>query len=924
MSTTSSTVRQSKLRLLANINGGVSILLGATTIVAWYLHLSNYLRWTTQSSPLHFNSALVFLFVGITHFCLDRSHRKTLGTILALAVAAIATYTLMEYIVSPYFLIDEVFIVDHLTPRALAPGRISPNSSVCSILIAVALLVRLHMNPSAMRSVALEVIGSLVFAFGMAALLGYVSGIAAAYSWGNLTHMPLQSALGFAVIGKVTTLSGWLSDPRASTHGPASLSVPALLSVLAFSLALSQALVVESQSNKLRGIAALADDISDATEYWAGRIDARLKALGRFGLKRPDVVASFPEFMAENNPEILGLWAFDNHDGLRQIYHISGDPDADRHDSELFNAAISALLLNHPNATNKERTSQPFRDHHGRWNILYLFTLPESSDFKDVQMIANLDMSYFFATVMKRFLPVGFFATVSFNGQDIFVSGKDDDNKPSQSVEWKQFPDETIQFLSIAGKVHIAPSVQWSVSRNSYLPAITLLAGILITLLIGSISHFALTTQTRRQEAEESNKKLLDEIERRRAVENELRAAKDVADHASQSKTFFLANASHELRTPLGIIIGYANLLRDDTLSPEAHFEFSDRILTNGVGLTRIIDDLLDLTKVEAGHLQFQSERFSLREFFVDLMAGFNLKAKQKEIGLKFIQDRSLPEEIATDISRLRQVLTNIIGNAIKFTDVGSVTVTIGSTPPVDGSAQLQVLVQDSGIGMTDSDRQLIFQPFSQGQQDERKRMAGTGLGLALSRQLARHMGGDISLVQTAPGLGSLFKITIGYTIVAKTPWSEDLLQRERSMPRLISPAPMITIDAPVVGEAPSLEGLQVLFVEDNTDNQYLVQRALSAAGANVTLANDGEQGVEKALAQSFDIVLMDLQMPVMDGKSACQFLRKRQYLKPIIAITAHAMREERERCLALGFSEYVTKPVRVDRLIATIKHTLA
>lgn len=387
------------------------------------------------------------------------------------------------------------------------------------------------------------------------------------------------------------------------------------------------------------------------------------------------------------------------------------------------------------------------------------------------------------------------------------------------------------------------------------------------------------------------------------ALYRSLRQAQTEAETANQAKSMFLANMSHEIRTPLGIIIGFAELALEKLGNPNEMKSYLNTIISNGRELTRLIGEILDLSKIESNRLQIERITFSLPRMLEELVGNWRHRAAEKNISLALHLASDLPPFIRTDLTRFKQILINLISNAVKFTDKGGIEVTArahrGDSPT---HFTIEVEVKDSGMGIPMAQRHKLFAPFSQADSSITRRYGGTGLGLLISRELARALGGDIVLASSEHGKGSVFIATI----VAEIGEAEECAPSEK-------PAPPVSSDKP-------LKGLRVLLVEDSIENQLLISTYLKQGGASIETASDGEVGVEKARSSSCDLILMDIQMPRLDGYGACNRLRTEGFAKPIIALTAHALKEERERALKLGFDDYLTKPI--DR--KTLMNTLA
>jgi signal transduction histidine kinase/ActR/RegA family two-component response regulator len=380
-----------------------------------------------------------------------------------------------------------------------------------------------------------------------------------------------------------------------------------------------------------------------------------------------------------------------------------------------------------------------------------------------------------------------------------------------------------------------------------------------------------------------------------------LERSREEAVAANRAKSEFLANMSHEIRTPLGAILGFTELIMEDSLGPDEKQIYKRAIKRNGQLLSALINDVLDLAKVEAGRIDIAPIEFSLKEIISEVISNLQPRAADKNISLSIDYAPSTPEYVRTDPVRLKQIILNMLGNAIKFTERGQVTLKVFANS-VFGSDDLilHLNVMDTGIGISKDQANRLFQPFTQADSSITRRYGGTGLGLVLSRRLARVLGGDLTLKESEPGKGSFFEATI----------------RVGSLQVLSTP---LVLSAEVKELVPSLHGCKVLLVDDSKDNQMLICRMLELAGAQVSTADDGEDGLDKLSQEEFHIVLMDIQMPKLGGYEATARLRKRGFTKPIIALTAHALKEDEQRCLEVGCDAYLTKPIQRSELVNTL-----
>ncbi|MDG0816962.1 response regulator [Bdellovibrio svalbardensis] len=382
------------------------------------------------------------------------------------------------------------------------------------------------------------------------------------------------------------------------------------------------------------------------------------------------------------------------------------------------------------------------------------------------------------------------------------------------------------------------------------------------------------------------------------------------AENASQVKTLFLANMSHEIRTPLGVIIGMTEIIKDPNLPESERMKYIKIIESTGKNLTGIINDILDITKVESGHLQIQRSNFDLDELLTEVADMMKMKADEQRNRFEVIKDSNLSAEVFTDRNRLQQILINLVNNAIKFTQDGVVQVRYGKQ---NNSIYFDVI--DSGIGIPEESKKDLFQAFAQIDSSTTRKYEGTGLGLVLSKKIAQAMNGDVILLSSTLGKGSTFRVVLS---AASNGTIESTSMASKSAAGL--PSGFAGASTPSnSADQKQIEGKRILIVDDSSDNRLLIELYLKKKGVISDFADNGAVAVEKALANSYDIILMDMQMPVMDGYTATKTLREKGFTKPIIALTAHAMAEDRNRCLEAGCNDYLTKPVDSLKLYSTV-----
>ncbi len=398
------------------------------------------------------------------------------------------------------------------------------------------------------------------------------------------------------------------------------------------------------------------------------------------------------------------------------------------------------------------------------------------------------------------------------------------------------------------------------------------------------------------------------DIGERKAEQAALQQAQERAQQANRAKSDFLANMSHEVRTPLNAVIGLARLLRQTPLQPPQD-QYLDLMDQSATSLLALLNDMLDLSKIEAGKLVFEQVRFDLLEWVDKAISPFVAQAREKGLQVRLDCDPALPPALVGDPGRLRQILVNLMSNAVKFTHAGGIRVRVwpDADPREIGPGQIRVLfeVRDSGIGMTPEQQNGIFEAFTQADASTTRRYGGTGLGLAICAQLVERMGGRIRVASQA-GQGSAFRFSAVFSHAPDDP------------SQLTLPASL---------DARSLAGMRVLLAEDHPVNRLITSHMLQELGCTVVTANDGEQALALWAAEAFDLILMDIQMPVLGGEEATARIRAQEARLgghiPIVALTAHALAGDREKYLAAGMDAYASKPVSPDTLAQALHEAL-
>ena len=439
-------------------------------------------------------------------------------------------------------------------------------------------------------------------------------------------------------------------------------------------------------------------------------------------------------------------------------------------------------------------------------------------------------------------------------------------------------------------------------TKADLLSTLTLLGGLSSAVLFGVVVHLALKANRQREVLRSVNRRLEEEIAERRLAE-------EAARGANRAKSEFLANMSHEIRTPMTGVFGMIDLLLSTRLSVR-QAEYLEMARSSADSLLSLLNDILDLSKIEAGRLDLIPVALSIRQCVADAVRMFDVTMHKKGLDLITDVDARVPDALVGDPLRLRQVLVNLVGNAVKFTDKGCVSIRVGLETQTNSAVTILVHVTDTGIGIPPEKHQLIFDPFRQVDGSTTRQYCGTGLGLTISARLVELMGGRIGL-KSEVGKGSTFFFTVRLahaSVGTPDQFAQDVRPHAAGQARV----------------GPPRSSLQILLAEDNVVNRKLVAELLKMEGHNIVVVGNGREAVVAVEERVFDLVLMDVQMPVMDGFEATAAIRQAEKdtgrHTPIVAMTAHAMKGDQEKCITAGMDDYLSKPINFASLLAMLE----
>ena len=824
-STTPNPRYRSVRQAVAMICGAAVSLLGVAVLVGWHLDSVSLTQVMPSFSPMHYNTALGMVLSGLALIALTLECPRITAALVSVPLVA-ALLTLVEHIFGAELGLDQLLFRSQALVATSHPGRMSPITAMCFVFIAAAVILLapvVKREPSPARQLAVLLVNSITIGLCTGAVTGYLTGLTAAYGWGQLSRIAIHTAVAFIALG-TGVFAVALSNPARIAAGKGWwIAAPVAIGSLTLTLMLHQAVVVQDQNDSLK-------------ELMRGDTIHEVSPLPRLTLTIGLIVGG-----------LLSLTA-----GLSQSARVRA------REAESANRKLALEIAG------REQVETELRESENRYKQI----VEQASD-----IIYGTDRDgriVFFNPVAKRILKYSDHELLGRNYAELV--------RPDQRNTVERFYGR--QLIENIPRTYNEVPVLAKDGTEIWL-------GQNVRLLDGGAGFHAVAR----------------DVTERTRIEAELERTRDAALESTRLKGEFLANMSHEIRTPMNGIIGMTELLLETELTSEQR-EFLESVRVAGDSLLSLINDILDFSKIEAGKLDFETIDFSVKETIEEVITAFSVQADRKGLSLTCDISGDVPNRLTGDPGRLRQVLVNLVNNAIKFTDHGRVELGVTKVDESGGEACLRFEVRDTGPGIRADQQRIIFDAFTQGDGSTRRRHGGTGLGLAICRRLVKGMRGRIS-VRSAEGEGSTFQ----FTAIFETPTTDELrpMAAEADCERLMA----------------SRRPLRILIAEDNPVNQQVASTMLTKAGHRVVVASGGREAVTAFQRDPFDIILMDVQMPEVNGFEATAEIRRIEQETgthtPIVAMTAHAMSGDRERCISAGMDDYLAKPIRKKTLLATI-----
>lgn len=842
--------------------GCLSAVLGLFVLIDMHTG-TRFMRFAQEGVPLHYNTAWGLFALGMGLLAYLTEH-FVLSSVIGGSMNLFGFFSIIQIFLASELGLQKV-IMKSSQVQVSVGAHLSPNSAVCFLLSGLALA--LIKRQQKWRATLIGLTSGSVVAISSVALFGYVADLQGGFTWGHYTPMPPVAAIAFFLIGIglfAIALQEWVDKENTTIYW-----LPSQIAAFLFCtvVVLFSCLLQQEQRNAEKILRAR---ISRFRMELEGRLQMQIDGLTHLASKWETMGATDPrawekEAQAEIShfPSYLSMERYGKD--LAFQWSTSRDKEEDRIQKPIDKEFESQFLLvrrsREPLVLRNDLSERQFK----RFRVAApLF----KNDRFDGFLVATYRMTPLVETALQDEAEAGISFALSDDVGEIFSW--------QENGEPDTFEEE--QFLTLHGyqwKMRAWPSAALVKKEKTFLPQTLLVLGVMLSGVIAFFVYFAGISVKRNREL--------------RAFQEETLRAKEEALKASQSKTEFLTNVSHEIRTPLNAIQGMTNLLVDTKLSADQR-DCVDGIKFSADSLLSLINDVLDLAKIEAGKMELESTDFDVRKLLSAILDVFQLTSQQKGLSLKLDYPGEVPSVFRGDPHRLRQILTNLIGNAVKFTEKGWVKIAVEAIPRAENHYILKFLVEDTGIGIAETKKEKLFQSFSQADSSTTRKFGGSGLGLSISKKIIDLMQGDIQF-ESEEDKGSSF-------------WFSVVLAKGDAA--LIESPEINTIDERVGSK-------RILIAEDNALNRKVAAKILGRVGYLVDTVSNGKEVLGATQLTRYDAILMDCQMPHLDGYQATAVIREREKdtgkHTPIIALTAHAMVSDRKKCLDAGMDEYLSKP---------------
>ena len=948
-----SSVKWTEARWLRLLGGSV-VVVAAVVVLGWITNRTVLVRLLPEGSPTVMNSAVCLLLCGAGLLALAEGHRTVAGLCGAL-VAGLCGVILVQFILGRSLGVDELLWKHQYATPLSPPGRMGPSTATALLLVGVSLLV-----PATgwTRQWLLPAIGGVVLAFALLPLMNYIPLLLMPAVAGRFRGMAPPSGACLLLLGGAILL-------RSRPAGGGMTSLPLLAAALGILVSIGLVLIESNaeliEANRLVTHTYETRGTIDYLVSEVARMESSDRAYALTGIESFRVRDDFHRTEVIREIEALKLLFADNPVQLRRAQSLQllandkfrladevlrarqsgGEPAAARVVAEQPSVVASALVtladvmkveetrLLAERAQVRATVERNARIVAVLGSILALGMMGAAMSIARreaaARQAAEQDLLRVNHVLGERMAELAvseerFRNAFEFAGTGMALVGLDGSwlrvnralcdivGYPEAELLKKNFqeithPDDLAADLShvrdlIDGRRRFYQMEKRYLHREGRVVWIRLTAS-LVRDAAGAPLHFV---------------SQVEDITERKRLEGDLARARDEAIAASRFKSEFLATMSHEIRTPMNGIIGMSGLMMDTALDPEQK-EMTRVIRVSAESLLHIINDILDVSKIEAGKLRLLPANFELREVLDEAIALLAPQAHAKHLELMCDFDGRLAAPFYGDAGRIRQVIVNLVGNAIKFTEAGQVAVSVRCPREAGSLRTVRVAVRDTGIGIAAKEHGRLFEAFTQVDASSTRRFGGTGLGLAICRQLVALMAGRIGF-ESEPGRGSTFWFELDLPAAQPAP-AEELFAGSASPPGSGS------------GETPPGGGLRLLLAEDNPANQLVTRMQLAKMGHAVEIVGNGALALERLEHQRYDAILMDCQMPVLDGYETARRIRAGRVrgldpAVPIIALTASATPEDRQKCLAAGMNDYISKPVRPEEVNDALRRALA